>query len=357
MQVFFSGLYPQPASRPPGRLFFGADPGPPAPQNKSRHVYPEAVAAELIRQADNGRPLMMAFDFDGTLTPFVANPDDAHISEQHFNNLKTLIENHSKHFNNKLAILTGRGVDDLLDFFGTNPETGRSRLAGLPVLISGWHGGTLYDAETGQYLVPPDPGPARQIDRLLKKLNNNGFENRYPGIRLENKTYSLALHYSGADAETAEAAIREFEKAVRFRKPLWRLKRLLGLPAFELKAGEKVLELTPTGFDKGAGIRRLAAHSEKSAGQAVHPFFIGDGLTDNDGFRALADQSATTVYVGKPSPAVQARYTIPNTEDTGEIGTRTESEARHRQAVSARNVAATHTIIHLLNRHLAQTRQ
>jgi trehalose 6-phosphate phosphatase len=73
-----------------------------------------------------------------------------------------------------------------------------------------------------------------------------------------------------------------------------------------LKPGKNVLEITLTDADKGTALRRLVAESGASAAM-----YLGDDVTDEDGFRALGPEDLT-VKIGDGPTA--ARYRVADTE-------------------------------------------
>ena len=70
--------------------------------------------------------------------------------------------------------------------------------------------------------------------------------------------------------------------------------RALG-PDYRLQAGKQVVEILPASASKGAGIRRFLA-SPPYAGRT--PIFVGDDLTDEDGFAAVNALGGLSVRVG-----------------------------------------------------------
>jgi trehalose 6-phosphate phosphatase len=73
-----------------------------------------------------------------------------------------------------------------------------------------------------------------------------------------------------------------------------------------LKPGKDVLEMAVTDAHKGAALRRLAADLGVAAS-----LYLGDDVTDEDGFRALTGPADVTVKIGEGS--TEARYRVPDT--------------------------------------------
>lgn len=115
-----------------------------------------------------------------------------------------------------------------------------------------------------------------------------------PGVWLEPKPKSLALHFRAAAALETQA-LSLARVAVR----------ALG-PDYRLQAGKQVVEILPATASKGAGIRRFLA-SPPYAGRT--PIFVGDDLTDEDGFAAVNALGGLSVRVGAGADT-QARHTL-----------------------------------------------
>ena len=101
----------------------------------------------------------------------------------------------------------------------------------------------------------------------------------------EDKALSVALHYRNAPS-AAEAVIEAAE----------RLSQATGLI---LQLGDMVAELRTPGADKGAAV---TAFLRESPFLDATPVFIGDDLTDEDGFAAAERLGGFGVLVGEPRP-------------------------------------------------------
>jgi trehalose 6-phosphate phosphatase len=117
---------------------------------------------------------------------------------------------------------------------------------------------------------------------------------RHPGLLLEDKGSGLALHYR--HAPHLEAALRQLMDEL-----------LISLaPQFELKPGKYVLELTPAGYSKRTAIEAFMKEAP-FAGRT--PVFVGDDITDEDGFSAVNALSGYSVRVGsEPKAHTAARF-------------------------------------------------
>jgi trehalose 6-phosphate phosphatase len=197
---------------------------------------------------------LVASDFDGTLSPIVADPAAATAQPGAADALARVAASAGT-----VAIVTGRPAADAVALGGF------ADVPGLIVLghygAERWHGGTVTAAP-----VPDGVAMARRaLPGLLAAAGAAG------GTRLEDKGNALAVHTrQTADPEAA---------LDRLREPLAALAADAGLA---LEPGRFVLELRPPGIDKGAALRALAS---ECAARAV--LFCGDDLGDLEAFAAV----------------------------------------------------------------------
>lgn len=209
-------------------------------------------------------------DFDGTLADFALHPDDVVVREP----LPELLLALRERLGGAVAVLTGRplaAVDAML---------GPARLPG-----AGLHGAELRAHGAPAAPMPDVPAAAPLARSLAARFAAD------PRVLVEDKGVAVALHYRRAPAREAEciAAMRELAPA----------------DVFEVLAGNHVVEARPRGRDKGAALRALAA-AAPFAGRA--PVFVGDDVTDEDGFRAAQELGGHGVKVG--AGETSARYRI-----------------------------------------------
>lgn len=220
-----------------------------------------ALAATMAR-----RPLL-AFDFDGTLTPIVARPDDARLSLVVATRLAALAARLP------LAIVTGRRVDDV-----------RGRLGFEPRFIVGNHGAELDDMPAGAL------HPSAALAALRQRLQDHGSELAGAGVTVEDKGISLALHYRLS--RTRARALDLIAGLLRDHDPELRV-----------FGGKLVMNVVPLHApDKAEAVRRLLQRC--GAGCA---FFAGDDVNDEPVF-ASAPAHWLTVRVGREDPKSRAMY-------------------------------------------------
>lgn len=213
-----------------------------------------------------GEATLYAFDFDGTLAPIVQHPGDAHASAATTALLATLGSCVP------IAILTGRAVADL-----------RSRLAFEPRHVVGNHGAEGLPSMRSTLEEPDDV----RITRAWVAQWPDAIAGAYgpepddPGIAVEDKQWSLSIHYR--NARHPDDAARRVARAIASL-----------VPAPHVIDGKRVANLMPTaGTDKGTALAALVRHEG-----CTRAFYIGDDVTDELAF-ASAAPDWVTVRVGR----------------------------------------------------------
>ena len=207
--------------------------------------------------ADPGRALL-AFDFDGTLSPIVDDPEQAYAHPgvaPVLSRLGPVV--------GTVAVVTGRPVEAVLRLSGIGGGQG---LASLVVL--GQYGVERWEAASGRVVGPPPPPGVEHVcaalPTLLAQLN-------LADARVEDKGRAVAVHVRGLpDAAEALGQLRE---------PVERLAAAHGLV---VEPGRLVLEVRGSGMDKGLALRSLA--DERGAECVV---YAGDDLGDLAAYDAV----------------------------------------------------------------------
>jgi trehalose 6-phosphate phosphatase len=209
---------------------------------------------------------LLAFDIDGTLAPIVERPHDARVPDAVQHALADIAEQWT------VAIITGRAVVDA-----------RRMLSFKPRYLIGNHG-----AEG----LPGASVHAREFERAVLDWHR-GLENcdvlSRSGVTIEDKGYSLSLHFRSApDADAAQASIEEC------------LRRLV--PSPKVIHGKAVVNLLPPNApDKGEAVRALIDHTRSKT-----VLYVGDDDTDERVF-ALHLPGVLTLRV---EPAANSAATL-----------------------------------------------
>mgnify|MGYP000364334103 CR=1 FL=1 len=212
-------------------------------------------------------------DFDGTLTELAPSPKAVHIASGLVPMLATL----HTHLGGALAIVTGRTEADIDHF-----------LSPLRLPLAAEHGAQYRVSEGQRSTVPlSDLGPVLQAAQHLAA--------QHPGLLVESKHTSVALHYR--QAPHLKSLCRDTL-----------MQALQHLPGMELLSGKCVYEAKVQGVHKGQAITDFMAQSP-FAGRI--PVFVGDDVTDESGFAAVQALGGWSIKVGEGPTVAQHRCITP----------------------------------------------
>jgi trehalose-phosphatase len=213
----------------------------------------EALPAELRRaivQLARTPRLLVACDYDGTLAPIVDDPHQAKPLPESVHALRSLAALPAT----TAAVISGRALRDL------------ATLSRLPdeVHLVGSHG-SEFDIGFVHELDPEATQLRTSLQRSLQEIVRS-----QPGVTLESKPASVAVHVRQADPEVGEHVL----EAVRKGPATW--------DGVHITDGKAVIELAVVQTDKGNALEAL--RHQVSATAAV---FIGDDVTDEKAFARL----------------------------------------------------------------------
>ena len=210
--------------------------------------------AEFSRQQ-----LALFLDFDGTLVELAPTPDTISVRKGLGDALLLLRDR----LDGRLALVSGRSVSDIRKYLGD-----------VSVAMAGSHGGEIVSASG----MPIGASNAAVTNDLRGALRSFADEN---GLGYEEKTQGAALHYR-AQPEL-EAKAHSFAQTLAEQHDL------------ATKRGKCVIELVPHGVDKGRAVETLLEQAEYCD---ALPLFIGDDVTDEDGFKACNRKGGAGICVG-----------------------------------------------------------
>ncbi|MBX3561337.1 MAG: trehalose-phosphatase [Sphingomonas sp.] len=214
-------------------------------------------------------------DFDGTLVDLADTPDAIRVAP----GLAPMLERLRARLGGRLAIVSGRSIVDL-----------ERHLPLHGIAFSGSHGLELRFADGTRLPLSVPAG----LDAAREAVT--GFVDGRPGLLVEEKPAGIALHYRLAPQ--AQAEVETFMAALGHAH------------GFTLQGGKMVAELRADGADKGDAVR---AFMMEPGFAATIPVFVGDDLTDEHAFEAVAALGGAGVLVG-PERDTAARYRLPSVE-------------------------------------------
>jgi trehalose 6-phosphate phosphatase len=244
----------------------------PSPERPSRTA--DAAAGDLARRLDQSAILL---DIDGTLLDLAPTPREVWVPPGLSKTLGRLLMRTS----GALALVSGRSLNDIDLIFA--PEQ-------FPAV--GGHGAEMRISADSEAVATHAPPMDKELKRRLAAIAKLS-----PGILLEDKGYSLALHYRLAPH--AEKAIYEAVSLIRADLP--------NAP-IEVLPGKCVCEIKHSGFNKATGVLELMTH-EPFKGR--RPIFIGDDVTDEAVFGIMPDLGGLAFSVGRRAMGVADHFDEP----------------------------------------------
>ena len=223
-----------------------------------------------------GENSALFLDIDGTLLDMARTPEAVAVPDGLMDVLGTL----HKRLAGALAFVSGRSLAAIDRLF-----------APLAIPAIGCHGAEVRGAGGRvRTLAPPIAEPVRE---LLQQLVD-----AHPGTLLEDKVYTLALHY-----RLAPEALPALEAALKDHHELFEIGKVT------VQHGKSVIEAKPLGIDKGVGVRALL--QEPPFKDRV-PVFGGDDTTDLDVFQILPELGGESFSVGRHFEGVDYHFSSPH---------------------------------------------
>jgi trehalose-phosphatase len=246
---------------------------------------PSAVERfEEIAERLEGMGAALFLDYDGTLTPIVDRPEDAHLPLPVQGILKALSERCV------VAIISGRDLHDVQSRVGIR----NLFYAGSHGFeIAGPEGMLLHNQQGSDYL----PALAKAEKVLRDRLH------RVCGAQVERKRFGIAVHYrnvAAKDRERVGGIVQEVADS---------------FPVLRRSEGKRVYELQPgIEWNKGAALMWLL-DSLHLDGPDVLSLYVGDDATDEDAFEVVSERGVGIVVEEASSRETFARYVLANTEE------------------------------------------
>ncbi len=242
----------------------------PSPGNASSVLAPRELARRLNEYA-------ILLDIDGTLLDLAPTPREVWVPPDLAATLNRLLDKTE----GTLALVSGRSLNDIDLIFAPSQ---------FPAV--GGHGAEMRLSTDSEAVATHAPPMDKELKRRLAAIARLS-----PGILLEDKGYSLALHYRLAPH--AEKAIYEAVSLIRADLPT---------APIEVLPGKCVVEIKHSGFTKATGVTELLAHEPF---QGRRPIFVGDDVTDESVFAIIPDFGGLAFSVGRRARGVAGHFDSP----------------------------------------------
>jgi trehalose 6-phosphate phosphatase len=212
------------------------------------------------------------FDIDGTLVDIAPSPSEIVLERA----LQSCIRELYQATGGALALISGRSISDVDSIFGDSP---------LP--IAGQHG--LERRSPGGKIMRHELA-SEKLDFARARIAEAIAA--HPELLLEDKGLSLALHYRSSPslASFAHRTMRNIVAAMG--------------PDFCIQSGKRVVELKPSGKDKGQAVREFMSEAPF---KDRTPVFVGDDVTDEHGFVVVNSMDGHSIKVGSGPTVAQWR--------------------------------------------------
>ncbi|KAL4360220.1 probable trehalose-phosphate phosphatase 3 [Arachis hypogaea] len=219
-----------------------------------------------------GKEIVLFLDYDGTLSPIVEDPDQAHISDA----MRAAVREVAFHF--PTAIISGRQRNKVYEFV----KLRNVYYAGSHGMdISTPLGSSNNQNQKHQTKVIGENGnqfvnflPAKEylstIQEIIEVLRENIATIK--GSTIEDNLYCISVHYRRVKREEDVGILKEIVESI-----------MKAYPDFQISGGRKVMEIRPKiKWDKGRALLYLLETLGFDNFNHVLPIYIGDDKTDED---------------------------------------------------------------------------
>lgn len=235
------------------------------------------TAADAAIEAVSTTPvLLVALDFDGTLSPLVDDPMRARMTPR----ARAAVDELAALPDTVVALVSGRSLGHLREIAEHDDAS--------PLWLAASHGVQYWVPGNGEEPEPDDAADLALRDRLRTEIEQRTAH--LSGVWIEPKEFGVGLHTRRADAADAAEAREIVDRLVDAEAPAWRR-----------RTGHDILEFSFRHEGKDSAVQRLRERLEATA-----VIFAGDDVTDEDALRSL-ETGDLGIHVGTGETAATLR--------------------------------------------------
>lgn len=212
----------------------------------------------FFNQLISAKHRILMLDYDGTLSPFTADRENA----IPYPGISDILEKIISDGGTRLIVISGRSIDDL------------RRLLNMKFQPEMWgsHGAERYSQQIGYSTIDPSNSTLSALDSIREWSVRNKLDSF-----MERKPFGIAFHWRGLSG-------REKRKIAETVEDEW--KNRLSEYNLELQSFDGGLEIRYKEINKGSAVDSILQDYTKDFIAA----YLGDDLTDEDAFKALGDR-------------------------------------------------------------------
>ena len=233
--------------------------------------------------------VLLLFDYDGTLTPIVARPELATLSDETRRSLAVLAG--LERF--VVGVVSGRGLADL------------EGLVAVPGLVYAGNHGLEMSSGGVDYVHPEAPAFEASLAEVARSLESALSD--VPGTLVANKRLTLTVHFRNTpDSYQAQVDGIVVSTAAPY----------VAAGRMKITRGKKVVEVRPNlDWGKGQAIEKI----REDCGDNPLPMFFGDDQTDEDGFALVQEAGGLAVFVGPSRETTRALHQVESPAEVGQV--------------------------------------
>ncbi|KAK5137196.1 hypothetical protein LTR08_000701 [Meristemomyces frigidus] len=248
---------------------------------------PALDRARLLSQYRNSHRRLFMFDYDGTLTPIVKDPQSAIPSDRVIRTLKLLASDP----NNAVWIISGRDQAFLDEWMGHISELG----------LSAEHGSFLREPNSQVWENLTETMDMSWQTQVMDVFQH--YTEKTQGAFVEKKKIAVTWHYRRSDPEYGAYMARECQTHLD--------QTVAKNHDVEVMTGKMNLEVRPRFVNKGEIAKRLVKSYGEGEGKAPDfVYCLGDDFTDEDMFRSLLSTKLPTEHVFAVTVGASSKQTL-----------------------------------------------